>query len=144
MKVSRTEGGETPDKIILSAGFWHSPFAVAAAVILTAQTMMMLYGALTGKDMQFAMTVPMIIVAAMMLVVGVWPNWNYLALTREGFVQHAGLTGTAKTWDSVLDIRIFNHWVEIKYLTASADGEEKSKTVRLFNRYVLKKMPSAN
>ncbi|WP_306251732.1 hypothetical protein [Parvularcula sp. IMCC14364] len=95
-------------QVKLMAEFWRSPFAVAAAVVLTAQVMMMLYGGLTGRDMNFVMTMPMLLIAAIMLVTGVWPNWNYIELGPDGFEQHAGLTSTRTGWKKVQNIRIFN------------------------------------
>lgn len=125
------------DAVQLMAEFWRSPFAVAAAVVLTAQTMMMLYGSLTGRDMHFVMTMPLLIIAAMMLVVGVWPSWNFIRLDKDGFEQHAGLTGLKTSWKKVQHVRIFKGWVEIRHVDGAVSGEKKVKTIRLLNRYGL-------
>ncbi len=128
---------ENDDDVTLLAEFWRSPFAVAAAVLLTAQTTMMLYAALTGRDLNFVMTMPMILIAAMMLVAGVWPGWNYIALSSDGFEQHAGLTGIRTSWKKVQHVRVFPSWVEIRHVDGNKPGEKKVRTVRLLNRYGL-------
>ncbi|MCI5046767.1 MAG: hypothetical protein MRY59_04630 [Aquisalinus sp.] len=128
---------DNQENVKLMAEFWRSPFAVAAAVVLTAQVMMMLYGALTGRDMNFVMTMPMLLIAAMMLVTGVWPGWNYIRLGPDGFEQHAGLTSNTTGWGKVQNIRIFSNWVEIRHVDGNEPGQKKVRTIRLLNRYGL-------
>ena len=133
----------TPEEITsketvqLEAQFWRSPFAVAAAIVLSTQSALLAFSMVTGQPANVFVGLPFVFVGMMLLVVGIWPRWNYLRVDEKGLEQHAGLTGLQKDWKKVQNIRIYNGWVEIRHVDGSKPGEKKVRTARLLNRYGL-------
>jgi hypothetical protein len=122
-------------KVVMPAQFWRSPFAVAAAVAVTFQGIMMTYATLSDKPFDSVISMPLIMVVMMMLAAGVFPAWNFIAIDDDGFEQHAGLTGVKTDWKKVQNVRVFANWVEIRHVHGDTPGEKKVRTIRLLNRY---------
>ncbi len=119
----------------LEAKFFSSPFALAAAVVLLGQLFFLASAVSSEQVVNFAFIFPLSALAAMFLVIGIWPQWNYLELTDEGIEQHAGLTRTIRPWRKIQNIRAFPNWVEVRHVDGTKPGLKKVKTARLFNRY---------
>lgn len=123
------------DALRFNAHFWQSPFAVAAAVLLTTQAMLIVYTFYSGQQVEVGFAFSLILIAVMMLAAGVMPNWNYLEVSPEGFEQHAGLSRLSTSWKKVQNVRVFPNGVEIRHVNGDKPGAKKVKTVRLLNRY---------
>lgn len=123
------------DEVRLYAHFWQSPFAVAAAMLLTTQAMLIVYTFYSGQDLQIGVAFPLILVAIMMLTAGVMPTWNFIRIDESGLEQHAGLTSLNTSWKKVQNVRVFPNWVEIRHVDGETPGKKVVRTVRLLNRY---------
>ncbi|MGV6801627.1 MAG: hypothetical protein ACWA5L_06875 [bacterium] len=133
--MSETMKSETSDEVKLLAKFWQSPFAVAAAVLLTTQAMLIVYTFFSGRPVHIEFAFPLIAIAVMMLVAGVFPTWNFISLSKEGFEQHAGLSTVKTNWKKVQNVRVFRNWVEVRHVDGEQMGKKKVRTARLLNRY---------
>ena len=110
------------------ARFWRSPFAVATAAVLAAQSSLMAVTAAAGASFPYEVGLSLTCLSAIMLTAGLWPNWNYLALNEDGLDQQAGLRSLRIEWPDVEAVRCGEGWAR---LTVSG----RARTV--FNRYDL-------
>ena len=116
--------------------FWRSPFAVAAGAVLSAQVAVMALAALSWRALPYEFLFSLTCLSAMFLAVGIWPNWNYLSVTRDGLDQQAGLRGLTLDWSQVQSVRGFDGWVELRVVTGDS-GARRVRTVSVFDRYGL-------
>lgn len=119
----------------LQAHFWQSPFAVSSALVVSAQMAILIYAAATGQAAPYKALTALTFLALVMLVAGVWPAWNYLAVGENGVEQQAGLTSLKVRWADVTNIDMFEQGLVLSTRApGDADTGEPIK-VRLFNRY---------
>ena len=116
--------------------FWRSPFAVTAGAVLSAQVAVMALAALSGRAMPYELMFSLTCLSAMFLTAGIWPNWNYLSVTRDGIDQQAGLRSVRFDWSQVQSVRGFDGWVELRVVSGES-GARKVRTVSVFDRYGL-------
>ena len=110
------------------ACFWRSPFAVATAAVVAAQAALMSVAATAGQAFPYETGLSLTSLSAIMLTAGLWPNWNYLAVTEDGLDQQAGLRSLRVAWREVEAVRCGEGWVRVK-----VRGRERT----VFNRYDL-------
>ena len=116
--------------------FWRSPFAVTAGAVLCAQVAVMVLGVMTGRDTPFEILFCLTCLSATFLAAGIWPNWNYLRVTRDGLDQQAGLRSLVVSWGDVQSVRGFDGWVELRVVSGGT-GARRVRTVSVFDRYGL-------
>ena len=110
------------------ARFWRSPFAVATAAVVAAQAFLMSVAATAGQAFPYEVGLSLTCLSAIMLTAGLWPNWNYLAVTPDGLDQQAGLRSLRVAWQEVEAVRCGEGWARL-----TVRGRERT----VFNRYDL-------
>ena len=116
--------------------FWRSPFAVTAGAVLSAQVAVMALAAMSGRSLPYEFLFCLTCLSAVFLVAGIWPNWNYLSVTRDGIDQQAGLRSLTLDWSQVQSVRGFDGWVELRIVTGKS-GARRVRTAAVFDRYGL-------
>lgn len=119
------------------AMFWRSPFAVAAAVLVSTQLSLIALAGAGGDVFPYQVTLVLTGLSASLLAAGIWPDWNYLAVTDERIDQQAGLRSLRVAWSDVQHVRVLGGWVELRVVTGTEPGTKKVRTRRVFNRYEL-------
>lgn len=128
------DAGPTDDRH--QALFWRSPFAVTAGAVLSAQLAVMALAWLSGRVMPYEFMFCLTCLSATFLAAGIWPNWNYLRVSREGLDQQAGLRSVRLDWSQVQSVRGFDGWVELRVVSGES-GARRVRTVSVFDRYGL-------
>lgn len=128
------DAGRTDDRH--QALFWRSPFAVTAGAVLSAQVAVMALAMMSGRAMPYEFMFCLTCLSAVFLTAGIWPNWNYLSVTRDGIDQQAGLRSLKLDWAQVQSVRGFDGWVELRVVSGDS-GARRVRTVSVFDRYGL-------
>ena len=110
------------------ARFWRSPFAVATAAVVAAQSVLMAVAATAGTSFPYEVGLSLTCLSATLLAAGLWPNWNYLALSEDGLDQQAGLRSLRLAWREVEAVRCGEGWARLTV---------RGRTRTVFNRYGL-------
>lgn len=133
---ARHESTPSDDQIRLQAQFWHSPFAVCAAAVVTSQFMIMTLALVNGRPIPYDILTPLTFLAATTLTAGIWPAWNFLTVNKQRLEQAAGLTGVTVDWDEVRSVNADGYGIELKYLKKN-NPQLEVKAARIYNRYGL-------
>jgi hypothetical protein len=125
-----------PAEIRLQATFWRSPFAVAAATVVVSQFLLIAMTLQRGGEPPIDTLSSLTLLAATMLVAGIWPAWNYIAIGTHGIEQQAGLTRLFVSWDQVRAVDADSYGVRLQY-HVEGDADAAPRQVRFFNRYAV-------
>ena len=120
----------------MQALFWRSPFAVVAAICLSAQLSIMALAGSSGQALPFDVMFCLTAMSGVFLTAGIWPDWNYLDVTEDGLDQQAGLRGVKVAWPDVQSVRGFDGWVELRVVRGDT-GRRRVRTIHVFDRYGL-------
>jgi len=119
----------------LTPHFWQSPFPIAAATMVTSQAIIYSMAFAEGKVLPFELLWPLSIASILVMVAGLWPDWNYVAIDKDHLEQHAGLSCFRIPWHAIKTITPTLSGVDVRYVQIDGAGQPKLARVQVFNRY---------
>lgn len=124
-----------PTAARLTPHFWQSPFPIAAATMVTSQAIIYSMAFTEGKALPFEVLWPLTMASVLVMVAGLWPDWNYVAINKGHLEQHAGLSCFRIPWHAIKTIAPTLSGVDVRYVREDGTGQAKLARAQVFNRY---------